>query len=231
MKIGINQPYFLPYIGYWQLINYVDKYLIYDDVNFIKNGWINRNFILANSNKLLFTIPLKGASSYKKINEIELNNYNRTKSKLLKTIKQSYSKSPYYCDAFPLIEEIFQSDYILLIDIIKKSIFNICKYLDIKTTISLSSSIGFTELKSIDRLLALIKENNCNTYVNAIGGIELYSKKKFAEYGIDLYFLKSNTCKYNQFDNEFIDRLSIIDILMFCDKKNIKKMLDNFILV
>lgn len=89
MKIAIMQPYIFPYIGYFQLINAVDKFIIYDDVNYIKQGWINRNKILLNNEDYLFTFPLKNASSYKKINEIELseNLYSKWKIKFFKTLE------------------------------------------------------------------------------------------------------------------------------------------------
>ena len=71
MKLGIMQPYYLPYIGYWQLLNAVDKYVIYDDVNFIKGGWINRNRILNNGVVQYFNVPMIGSSPFKLINQIE----------------------------------------------------------------------------------------------------------------------------------------------------------------
>jgi len=103
MKLAIMQPYFLPYIGYFQLINAVDKYVIYDDVNFIKGGWINRNKILLNGAELRINLPIEGASSFKKINEI---NVGKNRDKLILTVNQAYKKAPYYNDVFPLLLDI-----------------------------------------------------------------------------------------------------------------------------
>ena len=101
MKIGIMQPYFLPYIGYWQLLNAVDKYVIYDDVNYIKGGWINRNRILINKEPKYFNVKLNGASPNKLINEVEVSNDNIWQKKLLKTIEENYKKAPFLKKFFP----------------------------------------------------------------------------------------------------------------------------------
>ena len=97
------QPYFLPYIGYFQLIKAVNLFIIYDDVQFIKGGWINRNYILSNRNKSMFNLILKGASANKLINEISVQT---DQNKLLKTIYHSYKKAPYFEFVYPLIENI-----------------------------------------------------------------------------------------------------------------------------
>ena len=100
MKIGIMQPYFFPYIGYWQLLNAVDKYVIYEDVNYIKGGWINRNRILINGEAKYFNVQLKDASPNKKINEIHVSNDAITKRKMLNTLEMNYKKAPYFNEVF-----------------------------------------------------------------------------------------------------------------------------------
>lgn len=141
MKLGIMQPYFLPYIGYWQLLNAVDKYVIYDDVNYIKNGWINRNRILCGNTTQWLTMKLGKASPNKLISEIELVNDNIYIKKVLKTIGQIYKKAPYYEETYELLEKILLFQEKNLVKFLENSIKEICKYLEIKTEIIKSSSI------------------------------------------------------------------------------------------
>jgi hypothetical protein len=229
MKLGIMQPYFFPYIGYWQLLNYVDTYVVYDDVNYIKGGWINRNFILANGKKSLLTLQLKKASPNKLINEIEIgDNFN----KKLKTISQAYSKAPFFDSIFPIIESLFMSSESNLAFFLFESIKKISEYLEIETSILLSSSLQKdNSLSGQDKIVNICQKLEADTYVNAIGGQDLYSKNIFLENNIKLDFLKSNSIEYPQFNNEFIANLSMIDVLMFNSPSQIKEYLSRFELV
>ena len=141
MKVGIMQPYFFPYIGYWQLMNLVDKYVIYDDVNFIKGGWINRNKVLMNGEGKYFNLPMKGASPNKKINEIMVNNDNILINKNLRFIESCYRRAPYYDEVFPMIKRILQCNEPNLASFIKYSFEEICKYLSINTDFIVSSKM------------------------------------------------------------------------------------------
>lgn len=229
MTLAIMQPYFFPYIGYWQLLNIVDEFVIYDDVNYIKQGYINRNSILANNHAQVFTLELIGASSNKIINEIEIGN---NRKKILKTIQQNYIKAPFYKDVISLIDEIMNNEEKNLAKFIGYSIFKIAKYLEIDTKILYSSEIRKNStLKAQDKVLNICINLNANKYINAIGGQELYSKEVFQQNGIDLNFIKTNINKYKQFDNEFVAYLSIIDIMMFNKKIDIKEHLESFELV
>ncbi len=226
------QPYFFPYIGYWQLMNTVDKYVIYDDVNYIKQGWINRNRILMNGKDNMFTMSLKDASSFKLINEIETNQGNE---KLVKTIIQEYSKAPYYNDVFPLIQKIlYEANELKKISTIAQlSVVKVFEYLGISKIFEVSSQV-YSHTKHLgraERLMAICKENGADTYINSYGGQELYSKSEFDEKGIALHFIKNNLPVYKQFKNDFVPGLSIIDVLMFNSKNEIKEMLNHFELI
>ncbi len=228
MKLGIMQPYFFPYIGYWQLINAVDKYIVYDDVNYIKGGWINRNNILLNGEKHLITLPLEEASSFKLINEISISKNNILKNKLLKKIKNAYIKAPYYQNIMPLIESlILKNSNIAILNY--NSIIAVKNYLDIKTEILLSSEINKNnELKAQDKVIHIAHLLKADEYINAIGGQKLYSKEDFAKENIKLNFLKTNDIKYEQFKNNFVSNLSLIDVLMFNPPEIIKEMLEDY---
>jgi hypothetical protein len=229
MKVGIMQPYFFPYIGYWQLMNAVDKYVIYDDVNFINRGWINRNNILMNGESKMINLQLNYASQNKLINEIEVLDDPIYKKKLLKTIETFYRKSPYYSNAFPVIENIITQDEKNLAGYLEYSIRQICEYLSIKVEIIVSSTINKNnELKGQDKIIEICKILGADEYYNAIGGQKLYSYDDFAVSKIKLNFLKTEVGEYKQFNNEFVWNLSIIDVMMFNYAVDIKKMLDKY---
>lgn len=232
MKIGIMQPYFLPYIGYWQLLNAVDKYVIYDDVNYIKGGWINRNRILINKETKYFNVKLNGASPNKLINEVEVSNDNIWQKKLLKTIEENYKKAPFFKEVFSVIDKIIENDEKNLAKYLEFSIKEICKYLDIKTELILSSNLEKNNsLKGKDKVITICKKLNGTEYYNAIGGQELYSFEEFKQNGIELRFLKTNEIIYKQFGDEFISNLSILDVLMFNSKEKVKEFLNNYSLI
>ena len=234
MKIAIMQPYFMPYIGYFQLINTVDKFIIYDDVNFIKKGWINRNNILANKNRTLFTIPLKKASQNELIKDISINidSFSIWKNKFLKTLEMNYSHAKNYDSVLLLLEDIFSYDTDSISDLATYSLIVVCKYLNIKTEIILSSTIYCNEvLSGQERILDICLKEGAKTYINPIGGMELYSESLFLENNIDLFFIKMNNVIYKQFSEEFIPFLSIIDVLVFNDKEQVLDMLNKFDLV
>lgn len=232
MKLGIMQPYFMPYIGYWQLMNAVDKYIIYDDVNFIKGGWIHRNRILINGQIKYFNIPMLGASSQKLINEIAVNQNENLKNKNLRILMNAYQKAPYFNDIFPILEEILNCKETILSKFILNSFQYINEYLNIQTELILSSSLKKDcNLRGEKKVLAICELMNATEYYNAIGGRELYSFEAFERKGIKLNFLKSTTIKYSQFSDHFQENLSIIDILMFNSKEQIKEMLRSYTLI
>lgn len=229
MKLGIMQPYFLPYIGYWQLLNAVDKYVIYDDVNYIKGGWINRNYVLVNGKKYLFTIKLLDSSSFKKINEIELNMFLKDKDKLFKTIEQGYKKAPFFAEGIALFKKILYFDEKNLSKFIINSIKEVCRYLEINTELIVSSEIDKNNsLKGEEKVLNICQVLGGTEYYNAIGGQELYSNQSFDEKGIKLKFLETGNVSYKQFSDTYIQNLSILDVVMFSSKDDIKKMLEMY---
>ena len=229
MTVAIMQPYLFPYIGYWQLINAVDTFVIYDDVNFIKQGYINRNSILSNGKSQVITMELIGASSNKLINEIEVGN---NRSKLSKTIKQNYVKARYFEVVYPLIENILNQNEKNLGKFIGYSLEQISNYLEINTKFIYSSDIEKDNaLKTQDKVLEICNILKADKYINAIGGQELYNKEIFKENGMELNFLKTELVQYKQFKNDFVPYLSIIDVLMFNSKDEIKEMLKRYELI
>ncbi len=227
MKLAIMQPYFFPYIGYFQLIAAVDTFVVYDNIKYTKRGWINRNRMLQNGKDVMFSLPLKKDSDFLDVCERELaSDFNR--DKLLNQIKGAYRKAPYFDQTFSLIEGIVRHDDSNLFRFLHNSIVKTCEHLSITSTIKISSQIPIDHsLKNQDKVLALCEAVGADTYVNAIGGVELYSKEIFRERGIDLKFIKSKPFEYAQFDNEFVPWLSIIDLMMFNSLDSIRKCISN----
>ena len=232
LKIAIMQPYFFPYIGYWQMFNAVDKFVILDDVNFIMRGYINRNSILLNHSAHKFSIPLKKPSQNKLINETKLNFSTHDKENFLKTISMAYKKAPYFKDFYPIMEEIIYYNNDDLTTYLKNSFEKVKQYLNLKTEILLSSEIPKDNtLKAQARIIEINKKLNARIYINAIGGLELYDAKSFKKENIELKFIKMRNIKYKQFNNDFVANLSFIDILMFNSKAEIAELLEQYDLI
>lgn len=223
------QPYFFPYLGYWRLLKKVDLYIVYDDVNYIKGGWINRNKIIVNGQEKIITLPLCKASPNKKINEINILRDEKKIKKLLQTIKESYKNAPYFKEVYNLIEEIFSVESPNLSDFLFVSIKKICEYLNIQTKILKSSELEKDNiLNGQEKIINICSLVSATTYINAIGGQELYSKDEFNRNGIELKFLKSNNPEYQHFDQKYYSSLSIIDVMMFNDIETIHHMLEDY---
>lgn len=224
------QPYLFPYIGYFQLINATDKHVIYDDVQYIKGGWINRNNILVGHNKTLFTISLDGgASPNKLINEIYIKDDFK---KFLKTISMVYSRAPYKEPVYNLISKICAYEDKNLARFIGNSLQLIANYLGIQTQFIYSSSLlKDNQQKAQDKVIAICEELKADVYINAIGGQELYSTDTFKSHNIDLKFIKSLPVQYKQFKGEFVPSLSIIDVMMFNSPEDIERMMDHYELI
>ena len=226
MRLAIMQPYFFPYIGYFQLIAAVDLFIVYDNIKYTKKGWINRNRMLQVGKDVMFSLPLKDDSDELDVCERKLA-VDFKRDKLLNQIKGAYRRSPYFTQTVPLIEEVMDYDDSNLFRFLHHSIVKTCEYLGVTTEIKISSSIAINHgLKNQDRVLALCAAVEADVYVNAIGGMELYSRENFLEKGIDLKFIQSKPFEYAQFGDTFVPWLSIIDVMMFNPIETIKECLD-----
>jgi WbqC-like protein family len=231
MKLAIMQPYFLPYIGYWQLISSVDTFVIYDNIQYTKKGWFNRNRFLQNGKDVLFSIPLQKDHDYLNVSERFVSPV-FDKRKLMAQIQNAYVKAPYQKEIIPFLGDIINYNEENLFKYIYNSVKRICEYLGIDVKIVISSTINIDySLKAEEKVLAICNALNATTYINAIGGMELYDKEKFKSEGLELKFIKSNSIKYKQFENKFISWLSIVDVLMFNSKDEVKKMIKAYELV
>ena len=229
MTIGIMQPYFMPYVGYWQLMAAVDTYVVYDDVNYIKGGWVSRNNILLNGKKHMFTITLNGASPNKLFNEITIKDDFKKFSRL---IEFAYRKAPYYAEVSALLDKIYNYEDKSLGAFMMNCFQVVLDYLEIDTKLILSSTIAKdNSLRGKDKVKHICHLLGADTYYNAIGGQELYDKNDFKADGIDLHFVKTELSPYPQLNNEFVPGLSMIDVLMFNNPIGVKQLLTNYKLV
>ena len=203
------QPYFFPYLGYWQLLNAVDIFVIFDDVNYINKGYIDRNTILADGKPSFIKLELLGASQNKMINEIDVG---ENRLKLLKTIDLAYKKSPCYRAFFPVVEKILSLEERNLARYLECSIRIISEYMNIGTKIISSSDIKCSELGK-NKIIPIVRALNGDAYINMMGGRNLYVEEDFAEASIKLHFIEARQSPYTQLMPGFIPNLSILDVL------------------
>jgi hypothetical protein len=216
MKLAVMQPYFLPYIGYFQLINAVDKFVLLDDVNYINRGWINRNRIAINQQPHWLTIPLERASQNRLINEISLHRDSLWREKLCLTVKTNYSKAPFFEMVYPIFENILKFPSVDLSAFLHHSLKEILSYLKI-TTLIVPTSVVYpkNDLKGQYRILDICQREGATIYLNPPGGKELYECELFHAAGINLYFLEPDLQGMNLVSG--INQgtvLSILDLMM-----------------
>jgi hypothetical protein len=231
MRLGIMQPYFFPYIGYFQLIAAVDLFVVYDNIKYTKKGWINRNRFLQNGKDAMFSLSLKKDSDSLDVCKRELAaSFNR--EKLLNQLKGAYRRAPYFEQTFPLIEKVVRYSEPNLFLFLHNSIVQVCTHLGITTKIMVSSEVVIDHsLQAQDKVLALCEALGATTYINAIGGMGLYTRELFLEKGIDLKFVQSKLFEYLQFGEAFVPWLSIIDVMMFNPVGGVRSQLTQFDLV
>lgn len=223
------QPYFFPYIGYYQLVFSAENFVFLDDANYIKQGYINRNSILLNCKVQNFSLPVSGISSFRKINEhAYIDNF----SKFLKMIELAYKKSPFFDQAMPIIEEVSLDKSLNVAEKNAKSVMAVLSYLNCDRDFTYSSEIDIDrKKKGQERVIDICKKIGISKYRNSIGGKTIYDHNIFKSENIELKFIKSINDPYSQGTPEFIANLSIIDQLMHCDKEKIIRNLNTYELI
>ena len=243
IKLGIMQPYFFPYIGYFQLIKAVDTFILYDKVQYIKKGWINRNRIVeVNRADRIISVPVKHIAITQLIAETEIDNSVKWQHQMIKIIEFNYKRSPFFDEIFTFIKPLLSIPYQQISQLNSYTIQAIASFLDIKTNIITEdkrldsvendlSGIESDENRKTRRVLSICKKFNAKAYVNPIGGVDLYSKSNFKVSDIDLFFVKTKAYHYQQFGETFIPHLSIIDVLFCCGLEKTKELLNNYELI
>lgn len=249
------QSYFFPYIGYFQLISAVDKFMLYENVAFRKKSWLTRNYIMPKGGSPLpISVPVANKSSSKKIREIKISGGGKWKSNMINRLTLAYKRATFFEETMPLLSQLFASDCANLHEFNSTSVINICSHLDISTSItsdnscyvemenelSRASDLSHNNLvenaenlldKKTTRVINICKKEGATTYYNPIGGMALYKKNDFAKEGIELGFVKTNGFTYKRFDDCFTPNLSIIDVLMHCGKEKTKEFLEEYTII
>ena len=221
------QPYFLPYIGYFQLIAAVDLFVIYDNIQYTKKGWINRNRFLENGRDAVFTLPLRGASDSLDIRDRTISEeFDRIG--LLNRIRQGYRRAPFFEPAFAFFERVVLHSERNLFGFLQHSLLETCGVLGIGTKIVVSSELTIDHtLRGENKVIAICRHVGASVYINPSGGVDLYSRETFAEHGIDLKFLRPVEIRYRQLGDDFVPWLSILDVMMFNSVDEIRGLLTN----
>ena len=209
------QPYFFPYIGYFQLIGAVDLFIVYDNIKYTKKGWINRNRMLQSGKDVMFSLPLRSDSDSLDVRDRALaSDFNR--NKFLNQLRGAYSRAPEFAEVFPLVERAVRHEDTNLFAYLHHALIRTCENLGLTTPIRISSTVDIDHgLKNQDKVIALATAVGATTYVNAIGGLDLYEREAFHAKGLELQFIRSRPFEYRQFGDPFVPWLSIIDVLMF----------------
>lgn len=231
MSVGIMQPYFLPYVGYFQLMQHVDQWVIFDQIQFIDKGWINRNRILhpdAQKQWQFLTLPLYNRKQFSSIDQLELMPDPQWKKQLSRKIDFFKKRAPFFNNAKNLLEECLSHDESSLSGFVSNSIKVCCSHLKISTPIYVQSECNF-ELGEISHAgqwaLEIAKAMGANSYVNPLSGHELFRQEEFDRDNIELSFIKSKITPYRQGYREFVPGLSILDLVMWNDDDSLQQMI------
>lgn len=232
MTIAGMQPYFFPYIGYWQLINAVDVFIVYDDGKMITDGWMHKNRILGPDKHTPTTIGLllKDKSVNHRIFEIERHIDARNTRKIIRSLETTYGHSPHYVETMQLLRPLLNDEEPNMSRYLTHCLHAVCDHLGITTRFVISSTIDKTGLDHfMDKVERLGKTIGITDFINPIGGKEIYDKAEWKRRGLSLTFLqRRDTIRYQQFGPEFVPDLSIIDMLMFCSVDEIRQILDEY---
>lgn len=232
MNLVIMQPYFFPYVGYMSLIAAADTFVIYDDVNYINRGWINRNNFLASNGSQLFTLPVSKASQNRRICDLTLHDMNKAKTQFLAMLTRAYAKAPHFNEVMDLLATTFSCEDTNLSVFLTHTLDMLIQYLGLPCRLVRSVDRSLSqELAGEARIIEIAKTFGATRYINAIGGTSLYHQKKFMAEGIELCFLKHLGTNYPQFSTTHLPSLSIIDVLMFNSVPDAVRIIKNYELV
>jgi hypothetical protein len=229
---AIMQPYFMPYIGYFQLIATTDEFVFFDTPQYERHGWMNRNRILnPDAGFTYINVPIKRASRETAIKDIEIDNSQGWREKIIRQL-ELYKTAPFYASVMDLLgESLLGREYIRLAELNVRSALDVCAYLGLAIDPSLHSEnpcCPDRPLAPDEWALEICRHRGYTHYVNAIGGKQFFDRDKYAQASIDIQFLRTRPVPYRQFGNDHVPFLSIIDVMMFNSPAAIRDMLDEY---
>ncbi len=229
------QPYFFPYAGYFSLVSSVDVFVFFDDVQYIRRGWIARNRILnrnSDSGWEYINVPLKKAAQQARICEMEIHHDDQWEEKLIRKVTFRYSKAPFFGAVSELLFDTLRHDLNRISDLNCTSIQEICGYMGIEKTFMRSSALEYNRsLGACEKLIEITRSLGGTTYCNAVGGRNLYDREEFARAGLGLLFVQPGEVTYNQGGGNFVPDLSIMDALMWNSKEDARRLVDAYTVV
>ena len=212
MTLAIMQPYFFPYLGYFQLLAVAQTFVFLDDVNYQKGGWINRNRINRDGEECWFSIPVRKASHRRKISDTLASGDTKWRKNLLRQLEYAYRDAPFRSEGLDLVQRVFDFETEHIGELAKRSVVEVLKRLNCNVNLVWTSTIFKNDhLTGQDRVIDICKCNAAATYINASGGRSLYDERAFFEQGINLEFVQpvtKSSCRLKG------NTLSIIDALM-----------------
>ncbi|MFP5080822.1 WbqC family protein [Pedobacter sp. JCM 36344] len=234
MKIAIMQPYFFPYVGYYSLIKHSQKFLIFDKVQFIRHGWIDRNRILKPIEGWQYIqVPLLKHPREAQIKDIEIRNSEPWRDKLKAQLTHYKKRSPYYSQCMEVIDSALSIQTESIVELNEHILKTTCKYLNIDLDIATFSNLDLQieDVQAPDEwALNISLAMGFETYINPPGGMDFFNREKYHDHGVDLIFLSNNMQKYSQMRTSFENGLSIIDLMMFNNVDNINLIIDDITL-
>ena len=230
MKLGILQPYLFPYIGYFQLVRTVDAVVIYDDAQWMKGGWINRNRYLVEGSHRFFTLPVAQGAVAESINQrVFAADVDHHKQRIIRQMAYSYGKAPHFDAVLALVERCFACNETNVAKFLLNTLRESCSLLDIRTPLVLASEMEKKEgLRAEERVLDINRVMGSSHYINPIGGIGLYDRARFDARGVRLSFLRPRQITYSQLGGAFVPSLSILDVMMFNSHEELSSLLGEF---
>lgn len=232
MKLGIMQPYFLPYLGYYSLIEATDQFILFDIVQYIRHGWIERNQVLNNKNESFYIkVPLEKHSRSTTIQNINIKNSQRWQDTILAQLSQYKKKSKYYTQVVDMLKHSFETTPSNITELNSTILKTTCEYLDMNAKIETFSDMNITlpDVNAPDEwALYISKHMKATEYINPEGGKTFFNVEKYQNENISIKFLKQELRPYKQFTDEFTPGMSIIDVLMFNSINDTKELINAY---
>lgn len=234
MKLGIMQPYFMPYLGYFSLIKHTDRFILFDTVQFIRHGWIERNRILKQDGTWqYFQVPIvKPDGRDTIIKDVRINNDTDWKSRIIGQLQHYKKRAPFYKETIDLLNDVFSRNFDDIVTLNQVSLEKVCEYLGFRKNIEVFSKMGLMvedALAPDEWALNICKTiEGADEYWNPIGGLSFFDRTKYEKADIKICFQEMVLTPYRQLGNEFEPGLSIIDVMMFNTPEVINQMLDDF---
>lgn len=228
--IAVMQPYLFPYLGYFQLIAAADVFVLGDDLQYVRSGWVNRNRILHNDEARLITFPLKKDRFQLQINQRQLcDHFSDEAERLIRLIAESYQQAPYFAQVMPLVERLIHFPQQNISLYAEHAIREMCAYLHIVTPIMRSSDLILgSPVDKQERIIRIAHTFEATTFITPEGGSVVYDRDHFARNRLLVRFFRMNPVEYRQFRQPFVANLSIIDVLMFNCVEQIQQMLTQY---